>query len=151
MAQRWMGIIASTLIFVIGCAERPKLAVEEDVAVASDTPLVLRLNGKSQVFLHNRWVDLYSEQGTFRNYLRKQSDRYRQACEEEGVNLIKPTRRLKTDPVKEFLPNDVLIEVEQATKAGSVSYVKRVANEYGFTRFKVQMIEQGESEQASAQ
>lgn len=141
MKSRWFGPIGLVLVLSVGCAERPTQVVEEEPAINADTPLVLRLNSKSQIFLHNRWVDLYSEQGTVRNYFRKQSDRYREACEEEGVALIKPKEHLKRDVAKEFFPNDVLIEVEPMTKAGSISYVQRVAHEYGFTRFKVQVPE----------
>jgi hypothetical protein len=121
-----------------GCGQQATTLVEDDPPITSDTPLVLRINDKSQIFLHQRWVDLYVEQGTVRNYLRKQAERYRQACAEEGVALIQQRQTTTLSPLKEYLPTEVVLEVMPKSKAGSISHVKRVAHEYGFTKFRVE-------------
>lgn len=125
-----------------GCGEQTTTtAAPEEPVVTADTPFVVRLNAESQIFIHDRWVDLYTEQGTFRNYLRKQADRYRQACADEGVALIQQRQPSSLSPLKEYLPTEVIIEALPGTKAGSISHVQRAAHEHGFMKFRVQVVE----------
>jgi hypothetical protein len=122
------------MLIAVGCGQESALRTpaEDDLLLTPDTPLVVRLNDKSQMWIDGRWVDLFGQQSIVKNYFRRQAGRFQQMCTEYGEELIKcgPNAR-------EWLPTQVFIEIEPKTKVGSISYVERIAKEFGFGRFQV--------------
>jgi hypothetical protein len=137
------------VLILAGCG--PQQASEEDREYAplfQDDPLYFRLNAKSEVHLHDRWINVFNEQGTIRNYLRKQAERYTTYFENEGKNLTPCPDATKA---KVVFPTEVIIEPEPKTKAGTVLCIQRLCKEYGFFRFTIKQPEVDEVEAARQQ
>lgn len=143
----WIALGVVVLV-ITGCT-RPQAEREDDYGpLFQDDPLYFRLNAKSEVQLNNRWVNVFNEQGTVRNYLRKQAERYQQYFENEGVNL-QPCPDARQANV--IFPTEVIIEPEPKTKAGTVLCIQRLCKEYGFFRFTIKQPEVDEAAAAAAE
>jgi hypothetical protein len=132
------GIGCLFLLALAGCAQQQASDEGEYDQLFQDDPLHFKLNAKSEVFLHNRWVNVFNEQGTLRNHLRKEAERYQQYFENEGTALqSSPESR----QAKVIFPTEVVIEPEPKTKAGTVLCIQRLCKEYGFFKFTIKLPE----------
>ncbi len=127
----WM--LAALLVLAAGC--KPK-EVADDSPVTPETPVVLKLNEKSQVFVGNRWCDLYIESNKLAKFLREKSERYRTMFEEYQVPL--PKTRVGARTV-EVLPIEVQIEIAPRANPNWITFLKRTCREQGFVNFTVKL------------
>lgn len=117
------------IVVVAGCARTDYGRLEEGVYLDIDTPLEFRLNAKNQVWLKDRWHDLFGQQAHLRSYLQTCSTTLQERFAAREIPLAK--RRLAGREVT-LLPVPVIVEVDAKTKSGALSAFRRVCREYGF-------------------
>lgn len=129
----WLVLAGVVSVALAGC--HGAHAEAEDAAPQSpETPLVLRLNDKGQFQWQRRWIDLYTESNRLNEYLRSQSQRYRELCQDYQILL--PKHRIGGTMV-ELLPVEVQIEIVPGTNPSCVTFVQRTCRDHGFVNFNV--------------
>ncbi len=127
------------LLLVAGCSQAEAKPAWDDPYPDPDTPLEFTMNAKGQVHLRGRWVDVFGEYATVKDYLRERRDAYHQVYQQREIALpvVQQGRRQQ-----EYIPITVKIEVDPQTKSGMLGSLKRMCREVGFIQFEVRV--QGE-------